>query len=262
MAEETLYSRLRRVIKEPHAAIHRINLSRLPLCLPPNASQPTLYALGLSRYAELYFGVEAEWVACTGEPIEWIAYFDVHQVHAIDDTERVRALLRLLYMPEIPRTKPLEADIAFLSAMNTVRLEQFHAQNPGSRIREQIRQRVRGHPHRLVAYIWIMYSALLYGGDRILGLLKAYPAFWDLSRAELESDRTPTPLSFWHIDDSVTVKEKFRDAMANLDQFLTPKEQEDILDESLLIFLQFNTLTSRLDDEAQQFRDQASAPSS
>lgn len=223
-------------------------------------SRPTLYTLGLSRYAELYFGVEAEWVACTGDPIEWIAttHRDIHRdaiAIAIDDKERIRALLRLLYMPEIMRTKPLEADLSFLMSIDPIQTKLFREHNLGARIRGQIRQRVKDQPHRLVAYIWIMYSAILYGGDKLLGLLKSYPEFWDLSSAELTRARTPSPLSFWHIEDATNVKERFRGIMTNLDHFLTPKEQQDILDESTYVFHQFDQLTSSLDDEAQQFRD-------
>lgn len=197
--------------------------------------------------------VEAEWVACTGDPIEWIADMHVHRdTHVIDDKERVRALLRLLYMPELLRTKALEADLSFLSAMNPVRVEQVSVHTPGSQIRAETRQRIKHSPHLLVAYIWIIYSAILYGGEKILGLLQGHPSFWDLSASEITASRTPPPLSFWHVDDNMIVKERFRATMANLDYFLTPSEQEDILDESLWVFKQFAQLTSALDEEAKQ----------
>ncbi|KAJ5633066.1 hypothetical protein N7490_009405 [Penicillium lividum] len=260
MTEVDLLVKLREAIKEPHAAIHRMNLSRISLCLPPQTSRPTLYALGISRYAEIFYGLEEEWVAFMGDPADWIGEGSVDRIpdlsdafDASDSPERMKSLLRVLYVPELIRTRALQADLQFLQSVDPASVELMSGPNPGSEIRRYIHDHVGRNPHLLVAWIWILYSAILYGGRELQSqLVKAGPEFWDLSAAELQASRTPSPLSFWHIDDDDAVKAKFRKRIVQVDQVLTPQEQQDILDESLRIFQKLELLTLSLDKEAMQ----------
>lgn len=232
-----------------------MNLSRINLCVPPQTLRPTLYTLGLSRYAEIFYGLEEEWVAIIGDPTDWIGEGSVDCIpdSSLDGRQRMKSLLRILYVPELLRTRSLQADLSFLHSVDPSGAELSREQNPGLEIRSYIHDHVGQNPHLLVAWIWILYSAILYGGRELRSqLLNAGPEFWDLSSTELKARRTPCPLSFWHIDNDSAVKAKFRTLMVDIDQLLTPQEQQDILNESLRIFQKLESLTLSLDEEAKQ----------
>ena len=244
--------------REPHAAIHRMNLSRIALCVPPQVDRPTLYALGLSRYAEIFYGLEEEWVGLIGDPADWVDRGDDDRFTDLDHAdsgERIRSMLRLLYIPELLRSRSLRADLSFLESIDPTVGELLHDRNPGIEVKNYVQHRVRTKPHLLVAWIWILYSAILYGGREIRAqLLKSGSEFWDLSATEIKASRTPCPLSFWHIEDDVAVKTKFRTLIARVDRLLTREEHQEILEESLHIFQKLELLTLTLDDEAAQIQ--------
>ncbi|KAJ5157017.1 uncharacterized protein N7482_008117 [Penicillium canariense] len=261
MTTDDLLSKLRTAIKGPHASIHRLNLARIALCLPPRVDGVGLYALGLSRYAELFYEVEAAWASLIGDPGD-ITYQQAEIIGqeqgGLDPKTRVQTLLRRLYMPELQRTRALKTDLQFLRALDVTRnpdiWESINDWNAGRQVRQEIHRRILDKPHILVAYIWIMYSSMLYGGRVIRAqLLKAGPDFWGLSAAELSPHRrTPCPLSFWQIDDDVGVKVKFRVRVAEVEQFLSSREQQDIFEEARAIFGMFEMLTRSLDEEAKR----------
>lgn len=257
MTADDLLVKLRQAIKQPHAAIHRLNLSRIALCLPPRASGPSLYRFGISRYAELYFGLEEAWLACIGDPSDWIWEWsdEVGQdLFTLGDEERVRHLLRLLYIPELPRTRALEADLFLLRSIDPYDQLPNRSQHFGGEIKKGLYQNIMDRPHLLVAYIWILYSAILFGGREISAqLLKAGPEFWGLSVADFSSTRTPPPLSFWNIDDNAVVRSKLRDRMTKVDHLLTSQERQDILNESSEIFRKFEIITASLDEDTTEF---------
>lgn len=221
--------------------------------MPPRTSDPSLYTLGISRYADLYFGLEEAWLSCIGDPADWICEWSdkvVQDASIPSDKERVRHLLRLLYIPELPRTRPLEADLCLLRSMGPDDQLLNQSQHFGGEIRNDLYQRIMEKPHRLVAYIWVMYSAILFGGREIRAqLLKAGPEFWGLSVTDFASERTPSPLSFWNIDDNMAVRAKLRDRILGAEHLLTSQEREDVLKESKEIFRMFEVLTISLDED-------------
>lgn len=212
--------------------------------------------LGISRYAEIFYGLEEVWVAVIGDPADWIDRAPDDRIAdscSYGSNERMKSLLRRLYVPELLRTRSLQADLSFLDSMDPVNTKLILDPNPGTEIRRYIDQHVRKKPHLLVAWIWILYSAILYGGREIQAQrFKAGPEFWDLSGKELKARRTPCPLSFWHIDDASAVKNKFRALILHVDHLLTREEHQDILEESLHIFQKLKLLTLSLDEEAKQ----------
>jgi hypothetical protein len=130
-------------------------------------------------------------------------------------------------------------------------IEPLKTRDYGRHIAQDIIQRIQEKPHILLAYVWILYSALLYGGRDIRTmLLKAGPEFWGLSGAEMTSQRRiPCPLLFWHIDDEGEVKVKLRARMVDAERCLSVREQQDILDEAGRIFGTLEMLTGRLDED-------------
>lgn len=217
---------------------------------------PSLYTLGISCYAELYYGLEEAWLSCIGDPADWIPDWSAEvakEGSSICDKERVQDMLRLLYIPELLRTRPLKADLSLLRSMSHCDLLSTQSQHVGREIRGSLYQRVIEKPHLLVAYTWIMYSAILFGGREIrTQLLKAGPEFWGLSVTDFASTPTPSPLSFWNIDDDLVVRAKFRDRIIQADHLLTSQERQDILDESKEIFRKFEQITLSLDEDTKE----------
>lgn len=162
----------------------------------------------------------------------------------------------MLYLPELLRTRALEDDLRFLRALSpgdpSSVIESVDGGDYGRRVGLEIHQRIQDSPHILVAYVWIMYSALLYGGRDIRALLlKAGPDFWGLSAAEISFHRRiPCPLTFWHIDDEGDVKGRFRARMTDVELCLSAREQQDILDEAGRVFGTLEMLTRNLDEDA------------
>lgn len=174
--------------------------------------------------------------------------------------KRIQTVLRMLYVPELLRTRALQNDLRFLTALHPpstsppvlINSNNDRDRDTGRRIGQEIRHRIQDKPHILVAHVWIMYSALLYGGRDIRTLLlKAGSDFWGLSVAEITfQQRIPCPLSFWHIDNDGEVKAKFRARMTDAERLLSAQEQGDILDEAMRIFGTLEELTRSLDEDA------------
>ncbi|KAI9932442.1 hypothetical protein ASPWEDRAFT_33350 [Aspergillus wentii DTO 134E9] len=250
MADVDLPTQIRTLIKEPHGTVNRLNTARIPLCLPPQASLPTLYTLGFSRYAEIYFGLEEAWLNQIRDPIDWAGATDKSTSFA-NDKDRVLAVLRQVYLPELLRSRRLEADLGLLKSLDPTAADlSTKKPNAGSEFRQYIKERIAEKPHLLVSYIWIMYSALFNGGRWIRGLLfKAGPEFWGLSSMELSMNSFPAPLSFWQVEDYERVKDEFRERVVNADKLLTETERQEVLDETLEIFRRCELITLELDQD-------------
>ncbi|RAK97672.1 biliverdin-producing heme oxygenase [Aspergillus ibericus CBS 121593] len=194
MPDIDLPSKIRSVIKEPHGVVNRLNTSRIPLCLPPNATSPILYALGFSRYAEIYLGFEEAWQTQLATPPI------TPSQSSMPPNERIRDILHKIYIPELQRSSRVKADLASLPKLP----DTTQHRNSGQAFRRYINTRIQEKPHLIVAYAWIMYSAVFNGGRWIRGLLcDAGPEFWGLQEGKLhvwEEGRFPPPLSFWQIE--------------------------------------------------------------
>lgn len=192
-------------------------------------------------------------MSCIGDPTDWICEWtdeSASDASSLDDEERIRTLLRLIYIPELPRTRFLQADLSLLRSMDPHDQRLPQSRGYELEMKNDIYERVMKKPHLLVAYTWIMYSAILFGGREICAqLLKAGPEFWGLSDADFTSSRTPSPLSFWNIDDYMAVRTKFRERILKADALLTSQERQEILDESGEIFRKFELMTTSLDED-------------
>lgn len=239
--------------REPHGTVNRLNTARIPLCLPPQVKTPFLYTLGLSRYAEIYLGLEAVWLAEIGDPIRWIGNIsgDSDPEDYSNSKERIQAALRLVYLPELMRTKRFETDFLILRSLDPqlAGLDRGD-KNAGSEFRRYIEKHIPAKPHLLVAYIWIMYQALFNGGLFIrMQLLKAGPEFWGLPTRTMNPAVFPAPLSFWQVDGEETVKSDFRSRIIKADKLLTEPERKEILQEAVGIFHRCELITLQLDED-------------
>lgn len=234
--------------------VNQLNTARIPLCLPPQANTSGLYTLGFSRYAEIYLGFEEIWHSIIGDYGDWPAASEISDDPTIfsSDEERVKAILRFLYMPELYRTRRLESDLAALNSLDPDFASlSLGKDNAGTEFRQYIKQRIPENPHLLVAYIWIMYQALFNGGRFIRGqLLKAGPEFWGLAPKEMDPTNFPSPLSFWCVEDDNAVRTEFKKRVLKADKILTETERRKILDEALEIFRRCRLITLQLDEQA------------
>ncbi|KAJ5860954.1 uncharacterized protein N7529_008264 [Penicillium soppii] len=251
MAEVDLPSKIRAAIKEPHGVVNRLNTARIPLCLPPLVQAPTLYTLGLSRYTEIYLGLEEIWHAQIGDFADWAGNISEDPSSYGSDAERVQAVLRLIYIPELLRTRRVEADFEALKLLDpSIAKLDMGKENAGSEFRRYMKEHIPAKPHLLVVYVWIMYQALFNGGRFIrLQLLKAGPEFWGLSPREMDPTAFPPPLSFWCVEEGEVVQAKFRNSVLKADKLLTETEREEILDESREIFRRCELITHQLDED-------------
>ncbi|PWY61658.1 heme-binding peroxidase [Aspergillus eucalypticola CBS 122712] len=249
MTHADLPSRIREAIKEPHGKVNHLNTARIPLCLPPEARTPLLYTLGLLRYAEIYLGLEKVWLAEIGDPIHWIQGTSDNMDPNTSGRERIQTVLRLLYLPELLRTKRFEADFLALQSLDP-NISSLGAGKvtAGSQFRQYIEEDLPTKPHLLVAYIWIMYQALFNGGRFIrMQLLKAGPEFWGLSARSMNTAALPVPLSFWHVDEEEVIKASFRSRLNMADKLLTETEREEIIQEAVEILRRCELITLQLD---------------
>ncbi|KAH0593468.1 hypothetical protein MHUMG1_08605 [Metarhizium humberi] len=252
MGDIDLPSKIKKVIRQAHGKVNRLNTARIPLCLPPRTKSPAIYTLGLSRYAEIFLGLEKVWNDLIGDASEWMGNTSDEPSSYNSDQERVQAVLRTIYLPELLRTKRLQADFAALKPLHA-EMDNLDSGggNAGSEFRKYIERDVATKPHLLVAYVWIMYQALLNGGHFIRAqLLKAGPEFWGLSAQEADLTALPPPLSFWRVQEAELVKARFRDCVVAADRLLTEPERREILDEALEIFRRCELITLQLDEDA------------
>ncbi|GCB20118.1 hypothetical protein AAWM_03003 [Aspergillus awamori] len=249
MTNIDLPSRIKEAIREQHGKVNRLNTARIPLCLPPEAKTPLLYALGLSRYAEIYLGLEKTWLAEIGDPIEWIESTSDNLDSFEGSKERIQTVLRLIYLPELLRTKRFEADFLALQSLDPdIAVLNTGEENAGRKFRQYIEEDLPMKPLLLVAYIWVMYQALFNGGLFIrMQLLKAGPEFWGMSAKTMNPAALPAPLSFWHVDAEESTKTSFRSRMNMADKLLTEAEREEIMQEAVEILCRCELITLQLD---------------
>lgn len=201
-----------------HTRLNRLITARLPLALPPHASNPTAYALGLRVFAQLYFAFEARWTeliaAQTALEDPWVAVEtygeellrrrqqqqqqqpDSAVVQGEDgereeeedgereterqQRERVMQVLADLLPPGLMRTRRLEGDLADLETLTTATDDGMaRLEGKVEDIVARIGAVVEEKPWVLVAYAWVMYMAIFSGGRWIRQqLMDAGPGFW------------------------------------------------------------------------------------
>ena len=262
--------------------------SRLPLALPPHSVNPTLYAIGLQAFAQVYMTFESVWQTSIHDVVfkgdfdngfeDCIAKVD-QDMGPQDLSGSKPNMLRFLsnLLPEgLERSERLQSDLLALNEITSKdpravylkcslpKMEQFAL---------HIRHTVVRKPHVLVAYAWIMYMAIFSGGRWIRAeLLSAGKGFWvadngecgsrhDLNENRLEEDsylQNQLPgllfLSFDDVDDGKSIKATFKERLLNAEHMLSTEERIDILEEACEIF-RFNiALVEELDNVIVSFQ--------
>ncbi|KAJ4255440.1 hypothetical protein NW762_009435 [Fusarium torreyae] len=198
-----------------HAKLNKLIIARLPLALPPLATDSSAYITGLLHVTPIYIAFETLWrdILDSGLPVDVDGKegdccdpdtipqssaetaFPTSDIHKLSNCSRMQSLLQQLYLPGLMRSDRLKADIANLTGWsNSTVEEQLQLVEQNGRLRDfiqHIQRTIQNRPHVLLAYSYILFMALFAGGRFIRATLEsAGDDFWD----RLPSPVQPTGL--------------------------------------------------------------------
>lgn len=242
-SESDTYS-LTRTDWQLHRAIHHtLNttiIRQLSLGLLPETTSPRLYALGMSRVAEIYYAFESAWRDYLASPSR-----------GSKADARYRALLHDALVPDIARSQRLSSDLAHLRAA-WGQIDVYHHDEALRSAVAHISASIQAKPYVILAYSWIMYMALFNGGRWIREqLLDSGPIFWCGDSSDTEkASIARSYLSFWHFDgsfDGEDVKLAFKARMIDAGGRLTEAECEDVVVEAQALFQHCLDIVTEID---------------
>lgn len=220
--------------REKHHALNMQITARLPLCLPPHANDPLLYAKGMIVFGQIYFGFEKFLEASLAS-----RSFD----------KRIQDVYQCIHFRTLVRTNRLRNDIdslkSRLNADQSLELDLLSQQSTVFASRNTAALSAR--PHVLLAYAWAMYLALFNGGRWIRRqLVEAGSSFWKADAF---------PLSFWEFgggsgEDAQheALKLRFKDSLLAASALLTDVEKEDVIEETKSLFDMCSEMVLFLDE--------------
>ncbi|KAF2014826.1 heme oxygenase-like protein [Aaosphaeria arxii CBS 175.79] len=257
-----------------HTTLNRLITSRLPLALPPHASDPSLYATGLLHFAHVFFTFESLWADLTQAPSDdptspllsflLVNPYDSPELFSTPPSAEMLQFLTTLRPKGLARSARLKNDLGFLTALHPTDLSVLLAQYPGEKVEEycaHIRKAVRHKPHVLVAYAWCYYMAVFSGGRWIRAQLVAGgDDFWQRPTSDDNSaggdevaPLSERGLSLWYFDgphDGENIKSDFKDRLAAAEELFSPSERIDVIEEAKTIFALSASLVDELDAKA------------
>lgn len=248
-----------------HTELNGIIIDRLPLALPPQANDLSRYALGLERFARVYFAFEEAF----GSVAQRASSAKHDGVLVNSETHHDRAVetwLANLRPSGLARSDRLRADLSHLrTRTKAIQANGLSAQ--GSAWLETLRSPDL-KPHVLVAYAWIMYMAIFSGGRWVREQLSsAGPEFWTGGHGDPADQKggntTEYPgftfLCFGGDEDGEELKSTFKHRLAEADAVLTPLERQEVIDEAQKLFARCIDITGQLDREV-WFRESSGSP--
>ena len=245
--------------------------SRLTLALPPYSSDPTIYAIGINQFAQVYFTFESLWhdlrqdVAFKEGTSDMSKYYltkaepGANSLNRPDSNSNMLLFLSGLLPVELERSHRLRSDLIALKKLAVCKLDTDYLNSSFSTTEQyitRIRERVKDKPHILIAYAWIMYMAIFSGGRWIRAqLLSAGRDFWLASdnrhRLQVvepkesqaseeiylhESMHGLLFLSFSGTDDGESLKATFKERLSDAEHILSAEERTDVIKEAREIF--------------------------
>ncbi|TDZ29728.1 Heme-binding protein HMX1 [Colletotrichum spinosum] len=185
-----------------HAKLNKLIIARLPLAIPPQSANPSIYVSGLLHIAPIYITFESLWkeIADLPRPVEvdasqpplgvYASNVGPSSNHRAGKSEHVHSLLASLYFPGLMRSDRLRSDIASLTGWSSEvvdeHLKSVATSGPLSDFVSHVQRIVEKKPHVLLAYSYILFMALFAGGRFIRATLEsAGHEFWE---------RVPSPI--------------------------------------------------------------------
>ena len=246
-----------------HKHLNRLIIARLPQALPPEVCTPSLYVIGLQRFAIIYLCFESLWT-------EIIDIQPLEASQAID--HRVFSALKHLYLPDLLRTETIRSDISYLLQKSSDAVHEELASLQGTHLQgfiDHFEQTCAVKPHVLIAYAWVMYMALFNGGRWIRSqVVAARDSAWShqqsLGMGSNSYIEKNAGTSFWHFageEDGDDIKEEFQNRLVDIEGLLSIKQRQDIIDEAQQIFLHLTLLVEELDAIAAAHPKEEDTPS-
>ncbi|KAM0348037.1 hypothetical protein ACHAPU_004540 [Fusarium lateritium] len=247
-----------------HAKLNKLIIARLPLALPPLATDPSAYISGLLYITPIYITFEALWRdilesgssndlpgndADTCDNVTTTHNLGDEPLPAsgadeFSDCNRVQSMLQELYLPGLMRSDRLKADIANLAGWsNSTIEEQLRLVQENGRLGDfiqHIKNSVQNRPHVLLAYSYILFMALFAGGRFIRATLEsAGDEFWDRlpspvqpSRLSCEERPRPTKRASGLPDGDIPIDDFHNHGTHTMPlrffHFQTPEDGEDL----------------------------------
>lgn len=216
-----------------HTALNRLIISRLPLCLPPHAANPAIYAEGIAAFSRIYLLFEQAWdEILTGRP----GKLCIHEA------------LRQLKIPSLSRSAKLEADLSLLNQRLDGQGKSYNEEHGElAPLLDRTREAILERPHVILSYTWVMYMALFNGGRWIRDQLnQGGPDLWGSHTQSFNIDC----LSFWNFEgelDGEDIKDDFKARFNKAVAVLDDTERQDVIDESVRIFETCSQMVAWLD---------------
>ncbi|EHK26125.1 uncharacterized protein TRIVIDRAFT_188514 [Trichoderma virens Gv29-8] len=267
--------------REMHTIINRLVVSRLPLALPPQASDTGPYISGLLYFLPVYMTFEKLWLDIVLDtPPEEAASDDDDGRPKV--SERMRTILKELRIPQLFRSDILRADIKSMTGWSDDILDRQLLIIKGTgqlcAFISHIQQTIHAQPHTLVAYSYNFFMALFAGGRFIRASFeKAGDEFWETVPMPIKPTMRPcepkstaatspleptydweetsfhsqTPLQFWRFntaEDGEDLKRDYKERLLRLENELSPKERDDIVRESVVILENIESVVRQLDE--------------
>lgn len=271
-AKPDLQAALHAATRSKHADLNRSIMHRLPLGLPPHATTPLPYHLGMLAFASIYRNLER-------------AVDEIRQEQTIDlvsQQDRLRhvEIIEKLCTKGLPRTHQLEYDAQTLHK-RLLHTQQFptdsirsfeeterHVQKQAQASTLHIYQRIKNKPYLSLAYSWAMYLALFNGGRWLLKQLEsAGPDFWLESQERDSILQSITTLSFWRFETATLqdpnaeqLKKAFKQNFDIASSLLTENEAAEVVEEGMAVFDTCSGLIEVLDICIQEIESQATSP--
>ncbi|KAH7132200.1 hypothetical protein B0J11DRAFT_219812 [Dendryphion nanum] len=254
-----------------HTTLNRLITSRLPLALPPYASDPSLYTTGIIHFSHIFLTFESLWADLLPTPSDpptspllsflLVNPYDSPELFSTPPSQQMLQFLSTLRPKGLARSPRLKEDLEFLTGLHPTDLSVLLAQYPGEKVQEycnHIRRIVKQKPHVLVAYAWCFYMAVFSGGRWIRAQLAASgDEFWrtatsDDSKGEKDAfvPLAERGLSLWSFDgehDGEDIKAEFKKRLAAVEDFFTDDERIDVIEEAKNIFMFSAGLVEELD---------------
>ncbi|KAE8361564.1 hypothetical protein BDV27DRAFT_147738 [Aspergillus caelatus] len=210
---------IKAAILVPHMEVNRMNSARVLQCLS-----------GEKRSLEAWEDLR-----------DWIAKYPCSSASPTYE-KKISDLSKLLSMVDLYRTERLIEDLRRLHSSYPTITNLTTNESHDMHIKDVIKRRINENPHKLLAYVWVLYSALFNGGRFIRQvILKAGPEFWGLTTDD-EIQSFPPPLSFWAVNNDPEFRETFKSCVNEAGELLTLNERQD-------------ELTEELDERAKVYRD-------
>ncbi|RBA08619.1 hypothetical protein FPRO05_06899 [Fusarium proliferatum] len=198
-----------------HAKLNKLIIARLPLALPPLATDSSGYITGLLHITPIYVAFETVWrdILESGLPVDLPGEddktcepetppnsaetaFPASDLHELSSCCRMQSILQQMYLPGLMRSDRLKDDIANLAGWSNDTIEeQLRLVEENGRLGEfiqHIKRTVQHRPHVLMAYSYILFMALFAGGRFIRATLEsAGDDFWDRLPSPVQPNRLP-----------------------------------------------------------------------